>query len=551
MLAHYTTLARLRRNLPVLRDGDFRALLADDASGIAAYGRKTGSQAAVVAVNRGSSAQTVSIPLSAYLRDGLAFTTRLALGSGGSAGATSAGGNLEVTIPANGALLLATGSVDLKPTARPVLTLASEGAGSLSISWGAVTGAASYDVWVSPVSGGGYLKANGAPVTGTMFDLSGLANGRLAYVVVTATDGVGNVSGFSNEVSGLPHHAIGWANLQWPPQMGHTISTTNRTANVYGQVWIDGVSNQPGPTPSLWAQLGHGPDGSNPDGNAAWTWIDASFNVDAGNNDEFVASLLPEAVGPFDYAYRYTTTNGRDWVYADLDGIGNGYDPAQAGALTVLSSGDVTAPATPTGLTVVSASPAGIELDWDAVADATLYEVRRSAVAGGPYTALARTSSEGYADTAVAEGETYFYVVVAIDASFNRSGASLEASATAQLRTVTLTLNVTVPATTDATGRSVYIAGFLDRLDGGLPQWNPGVVSLTRVDATHWTITFTGREATQLEYKYTLGDWEHVEKDGACGEIANRQLTLSYGATGTQAISDAIVNWRNVAPCGN
>jgi hypothetical protein len=67
--------------------------------------------------------------------------------------------------------------------------------------------------------------------------------------------------------------------------------------------------------------------------------------------------------------------------------------------------------------------------------------------------------------------------VRAVDQSFNRSGASNEASATAALRTVTLTFTVTVPATTDATGRSVYIAGFLDRLDGGLPQWNPGGVS--------------------------------------------------------------------------
>ena len=34
-------------------------------------------------------------------------------------------------------------------------------------------------------------------------------------------------------------------------------------------------------------------------------------------------------------------------------------------------------------------------------------------------------------------------------------------------------------------------------------------------------------------------------------EIADRQLTLSYGATGTQAVNDTALNWRNVAPCGN
>jgi len=103
----------------------------------------------------------------------------------------------------------------------------------------------------------------------------------------------------------------------------------------------------------------------------------------------------------------------------------------------------------------------------------------------------------------------------------------------------------------DCTSGLVYIAGFLDRLDGGLPQWDPGGVVLRRVDATHWTITLTGKEATQIEYKYTLGDWDHGEKDAACGEIGNRQLTLSYGSTGTQTVNDTVLNWRNVSPCGN
>ena len=60
-----------------------------------------------------------------------------------------------------------------------------------------------------------------------------------------------------------------------------------------------------------------------------------------------------------------------------------------------------------------------------------------------------------------------------------------------------------------------------------------------------------GPRGVQIEYKFTLGSWDYVEKDGTCGEIANRQLTLSYGTTGSQTINDAVSNWRNVAPCGN
>jgi glycosidase len=555
MLAHYTALTTLRRNLPVLRDGDFRALFADDADGVAAYGRRTGSQAAIVAVNRGGSARTVTIPVVGYLRDGLALTTRMALGAGGSAGASTSGGAITITIPANGALLLATGTVDLTPTAAPHLTLDAEGDASLDVSWGAVAGAASYDVWTSPVTGGGYVKANGSPVTGTSYAISGLTNGQQAFVVVTATDPAGNASAFSNEVSGLPHYAIGWANLQWPPTLTHTVSIVNRTDNVYGQVWINGVTSQPGATPGLRAQLGFGPAGSNPDGNAAWSWVDAGFNVDAGNNDEFVGSLLPEAVGTFDYVYRYSTTGGREWLYADLNGpIAGGATPSNPGHLTVNASGDTTAPAMPTGLNVVSASPVGIELAWDAVAgDPSLYgyEVLRSDATAGPFDLLARVTDATYTDTAVAEGETWYYRVLAVDESFNRSAPTAPIAATAELRTVTLQFNVTVPSTTDGTGRMVYIAGFLDRLDGNLPPWDPGGVHLTRVDATHWTIQFTGKESTQIEYKYALGSWDYVEKDNACGEIGNRQLTLSYGSTGVQTVNDTVQNWRNVAPCGN
>ena len=338
------------------------------------------------------------------------------------------------------------------------------------------------------------------------------------------------------------------------PTLTHTISATNRTDNVYGQVYIANVTNQPGATESLRAQLGFGPDGSDPDGNADWTWVEAAFNTDTGNNDEFVASLLPEAVGNYDYAYRYSTSDGRDWVYADLDGTDDGYDPADAGALTVNASDDTTAPATPTGLEVRVASPDGVDLTWVAITgDTSLYgyEVLRSDTAGGPYEKIASVTDNGYIDTAVVEGDTYYYVVRAVDTSFNRSGNSGEVPATPQLRTVNLTFNVTVPATTDGTGSSVYIAGFLDRLDGNYPQWDPGGVDLDRIDATHWTISFTGREGVQIAYKYTLGDWDHVEKGATCDEIGDRLLTLTYGTDGNQVVEDTVLNWRNVAPCGN
>ncbi len=559
MFQHYQTLAKLRRDNPVLIDGDFRVLLADDKAGAVAYGRKTDKQAVIVALNRSNQSQTVTIPVSGYAPNGTAFNAAYRVGSA-SGNVTVSGGNLSVTLAPLSGLVLATDKtskdVDLMPPAAPSgLKVANEGNGQVSLAWSSVAGAAGYNVYRSPVSGGGWIKANSDPLTGASFTDTGLRNAHTYHYIVKALDSAGNESAASNETSGLPHSTIDWANLQWPPTMNHTISTTTRTDNVYGQVWIDGVTNTPGATQGLTAQLGYGPDGSNPQGNADWQWVDATFNVDAGNNDEFVASLLPEVVGSFNYAYRYSTTAGRDWVYADLDGIDGGYSVTQAGSLTVRSSGDTTAPAVPTGLRVVTASPAGIELAWDAITgDDTLYgyEVLRSAAVGGPYTTIVLVSNgTSYTDTSVASSATYSYVVRSVDTSFNRSSHSGVVTATAELRTVELVFNVTVPAATDGTGRSVYIAGYLDRLDGSLPQWNPGGVALTRKDATTWQITLTGKESTQIEYKYALGSWDYVEKDETCGEISNRQLTLSYGTDGTQTINDTVPNWRNVPPCGN
>jgi len=346
--------------------------------------------------------------------------------------------------------------------------------------------------------------------------------------------------------------AIGWANLQWPPATNHVISATNRTPMVYGQVWIDGVTSRPGATPNLMAQLGFGPVGSKPQTNSNWTWTDASFNLDVGNNDEFMAALLPESVGTFDYLYRYSTTAGTNWLYADLKGpVANGETPANPGKLTVTSSGDTNAPATPAGLVVTAASPTEIKLAWrNLVGDRTLYgyEVMRSSNGGSTYSMIGRVTTNSYADTTVKRGITYFYAVRAVDLSFNRSDKSVDVNVLPE-RSVSVTFNVTVPSTTESTGKPVFLAGTLTQLNGGMPDWDPGFLTINRVDSTHWSITVCGKEGAQIAYKYTLGSWDNVEKGDKCDEIGDRQVKLTAGPNGTQIVEDTVQNWRNIAPC--
>ena len=115
---------------------DFRVLLANDADETVAYGRKTGSQAAVVALNRSSSERTLSIPVGGYLPDGTSLERRLGVGVAASGSVSVAGGSFEITLPAMSALVLATDLVDLIGPAAPTnLHVTGEGANELSVAW--------------------------------------------------------------------------------------------------------------------------------------------------------------------------------------------------------------------------------------------------------------------------------------------------------------------------------------------------------------------------------------------------------------------------------
>ena len=85
----------------------------------------------------------------------------------------------------------------------------------------------------------------------------------------------------------------------------------------------------------------------------------------------------------------------------------------------------------PSGLAAVPGNNQ-VSLNWNGVAGATGYNIKRAAVAGGPYSIIASGVAEtNYTDSAVTNGGTYYYVVSANTAGAE-SGISFEASATPQ-----------------------------------------------------------------------------------------------------------------------
>lgn len=100
---------------------------------------------------------------------------------------------------------------------------------------------------------------------------------------------------------------------------------------------------------------------------------------------------------------------------------------------------------------------------------------------------------------------------------------------------VTLTFKVTLPTNTP-TDENVYIVGSFN-------DWNPDDENyiLSR-DGNTGTVTLTVEKGTEIEYKYTRGDWGTVEKDENGGEIANRKVT----ADENKVIEDEVKSWADI-----
>jgi hypothetical protein len=364
------------------------------------------------------------------------------------------------------------------------------------------------------------------------------------YVVVAVDDTTGLESGLSNEVMAIPQYDIesGWYNLQWPPSITHIISTMTPTADIYGQIWIGGVTDQPGQAPAIRAQVGYGPDGSQP-GDPGWSWVEMTYNGDAGNNDEYRGNLLPDQLGSFIYVTRWSVDGGRTWYYGDLDGPDE--PPVDnPGVLTVVASSDTTAPAAPTNLVLDGTTPSSILMSWDAVSapDLAGYEVYRQQVVSPTigFQRVARLGNDvtSYADEDVETGATYRYYVVAFDTSFNRSEPSNEIEGTAEARFVEVTFRVRVPSYTPDS-ETVYLVGDI----AALGPWNPGLVPMTQVDDDIWEYTLDILDGTNLQYKYTRGSWDTVESWGSIVNVNNRNVLIEHGDDGTMLVDNTGTDW--------
>ena len=163
-----------------------------------------------------------------------------------------------------------------------------------------------------------------------------LLNGTGTYTL-TVTDGNGCTS--TDNVT-LTATSIDWANLQWPATGTMCLGQTH---NVYGQIYVAGITNGPGQAAGIIAQVGVNSTNTDPSTWPANAWSNATFNTQAGNNDEFTAgigSIL--SAGTYYYTFRYSLGQGCPFYYGGFNGGAWNGSSNTNGALTINAAPNAT-----------------------------------------------------------------------------------------------------------------------------------------------------------------------------------------------------------------
>jgi hypothetical protein len=173
-------------------------------------------------------------------------------------------------------------------------------------------------------------------------------NGGVAAVVDVVVTNVASVGGQAVTVSnGFTYTAAlnekdvpaeaDYCNLQFPATL--TVQTGQATAIIYGQLYEAGLTESAGAPAGVIAEVGYGTNGTNPTTSSSWHFFPASWNVQVGNNDEFMGSFVAPAANTYSYTYRFSFDGGLSYTYCDLNGAGSNagltFEATQLGVLTV------------------------------------------------------------------------------------------------------------------------------------------------------------------------------------------------------------------------
>jgi len=345
---------------------------------------------------------------------------------------------------------------DTTAPAAPSNLVATPDNGQVSLDWDDNTefDLAGYNVYRDDSSGGPYSKINGSLLLSSSYTDTSVTNDNTYYYVVTAEDVFSNESDNSSEVSATPRvpepnestfyaiedtyankydentnygsdddvqtHEVGkWTFLKF------TVSdicggVNEATLRVYCFSNNSDTVNVKEVSDNNWDE-------------DTMTWVNKP-DIGSELDDQTVSSI---GWVEFDVT-SYITANGTYSFGMDQDATDKNkfyskdYDSGSYAPELVVSYGP-TPPNAPTNLGATGGD-GQVVLDWDDNTEENLdgYNVYRDDSSGGPYTKIngSLVADSNYVDDTVTNGNTYYYVVTAVDTNSVESDGSNEASAT-------------------------------------------------------------------------------------------------------------------------
>jgi fibronectin type 3 domain-containing protein len=357
------------------------------------------------------------------------------------------------------------------------------GFGQVTVSWGNVSTATSYNLYWSMTTG--VTPANGSKIAGVTspFTHTGRNASTTYYYVVTAVNGVGEglpsaqVSATTLAAPTVPAAPIGvsavggdlqvtvsWAavssatsyNLYWSPTSGVTPATGTLIAGVsspHAHTGLNAATTYYYVVTAVNAVGESAPSAQVSATTAAIALPAPPANVAAVGGNALVTITWNSVVGATSYNLYWSTTPGVTpltgtllanvaspylhtgraasttyyYVVTAVNANGEGNPSAQASAMTNAAP---MPPAAPTGVTAVGGTNQ-VTVSWTAVAGATAYDLYWSLTTGVTPTngTLIANVTSPYTQMGLAASTTYYYVVTARNAA-GTSPASAQASAT-------------------------------------------------------------------------------------------------------------------------
>lgn len=403
-------------------------------------------------------------------------------------------------------------TTETQPTSAPSAptgVIATAGNGQTTITWDAVTGATSYNIYWSTTAG--ITKGTGTKISSVTspYIHTGRNNGTTYYYVVTAENGIGE-SNTSAEVSAIP------VATDTTPPTGSVIINNNATYT-----------------------------------NSTIVTLTLSATDSNGVSQMCISN---ESTCPSSSWETYTTS--KSWTLTAGDGTKTVYTWFKDGAgnVSIVTSDSITlatAPAAPAGVTP-AAGNGQATISWDALTGAASYNIYWSTTAGvtkSTGTKISGITSASYTHTGLTNGTTYYYVVTAVD-GYGESSESSQVSAVPYLPTpVTLAAMLHGPSEIAIDSTSIYWTGGSSDGSGYVMKvgLNGGMVTTLAsglmcpcdivVDSTsvYWT-------------EYTHGDITRgaIKKVGIAGGTVSTLVSGYYKIVGLAVVDSTSVYWQEL-----